>query len=67
MTEIVIEERNGDEDEIARYKASVSPRVNEVVSILNKGAAHYTKYLVVKVEHAIYHGKAMVVCYVNPA
>ena len=67
MNEIVIEERNGDEDELLRYQASIAPRQGETVSIKGKGAAHYTKYLVIRVDHAIYHGSLMVVCSVNPA
>ena len=67
MTEIIIQEMDGDEDEIKRYHSEISPRRGETVSIMNKGAAHYTKYFVVKVDHAIYHDELMIVCHVNLA
>tara|TARA_R110001599_G_scaffold170977_1_gene361416 strand:+ start:455 stop:658 length:204 start_codon:yes stop_codon:yes gene_type:complete len=67
MDEIIIQYQYGDENEILRYSATIAPRKGETVSIMSKGAAHYTKYLVIKVDHAIYHGSLMVVCSVNLA
>tara|TARA_R110000765_G_scaffold276637_1_gene374715 strand:- start:524 stop:727 length:204 start_codon:yes stop_codon:yes gene_type:complete len=66
MNEIVIQHQYGEEDEIIRYSATIAPRKGETVNIKEKGAAQYAKYLVIEVDHAIYHGSLMVVCSVLP-
>tara|TARA_R110000851_G_scaffold256441_1_gene408872 strand:+ start:78 stop:281 length:204 start_codon:yes stop_codon:yes gene_type:complete len=67
MNEIIIQHQYGEENEILIYSATIAPRKGETVSIKEKGAAYYAKYLVIEVEHAIYHGSLMVVCSVHPA
>jgi len=67
MNNIHIVQRNGEGEELAKYESSIAPRVGEIVDVLNNESKQYVKHTVIEVSHIVAYGKALVVCYVNPA